>query len=1332
MNFSTRNLLVFSILSGITAFSCPAQELSSQYQVFTVNEGLPQNYLLGLGQDSAGFIWIGTKDGLARYDGYRFAIYRHGKDSLHTPAANNITNLYTDHHGYLWIQYDNRAIDCYDPSTGIFDHLSNRQTWDTIRSQIVKYELLVDQHDNLWLLTENKGFYRYNIRSKKLSPFTPLPAITPRGIMEDHLGKIWMATQTGFFIYDYSSDRVKNIPYQLSTRQTYSGRNYKLGLGETKNGKVLVTSLDSTILLYDPVNNSFQTITATAKKRIPYDAGLGNTNPVMSGNGDRWFTCNGKIFRIDERTDEIAELEDPSHPQTPDASVLLADRSGNLWFGKNAQGLCKINLDAPGFTSKKYVYANFETDILVNELGVSPRDLPPGFDNPAFGYMFRTAVDATNKVIWIQNYLMSRYIPKLMAYDMGSKKILTKNISNAKDGEVGVNSDNAGNTWFIGINTWNPVKINYMNGVPDEQLINIPPLLPDSLFKAGKVAINPVVDKDRMWVMASNASIDFGTWTLVSIDLRSKQVICHPLIPDNAEPSSSLLMMINDPSNQKYLWIGTTGNGLIRFDKTTGESHAFTTEDGLPNNTIYAIVPDDNNNLWLSSNKGISLFNPITHAIRNFDMADGLIGNEFNRWHCFKLPDGRIAFGGMTGYTIFNPADIKDDEFQPRILLSDLLINNRSLPDSSSVTDSSLNALNKLVLPYDQNFLSFEFASDEYNRPQKISYRYRLQNFDNGWVYTRNERFANYTKLPPGSYRLEINASNISGIWSNKIKTLQVVIIPPWWHTWWAYVIYILIAIGLIASFFHYRLRRIRLAQKMILQEKQTRFFSNITHEFRTPLSLIISPIEKLQRETKDEQTSKTLSTIQGNANRLLQLINQLLDLSKLDAGSMQLNFFRGRLDQFIEEMVSLFLPLAERQQIELTGQCHFSQEYLFDADKLKTILFNLLSNALKFTPAGGKIVVTGTEDEDKKIRILIRDTGIGIPADKLPFIFDRFFQADDSRIRLYEGTGIGLALVKELVGLMHGTVTAESRPNAGTSITLIFPAEKAGSSNAPSWQKETEKDIVHLPYNRAVQANGEKKERPETSFPLLLLVEDNEELLAFLCESFERNFRLITANNGVSAFQLAKEELPDLVISDVMMPEMDGYALCRNLKTDIITSHIAVILLTAKISYESRLGGLQVGADDYISKPFHFDELETRIHNLLDHQEKQRAYYRAQLQQKDSFSQTNETENPFLKNIYAIIDDMIDDSQFGASKLAEKNAMSLRTLNRKLSATIGLTAGDLIRQYRLQKSLILLKEGRNVSEAAYMVGFETPAYFSQCFKDQYGVSPRDYFAVAR
>lgn len=1334
-----RNLIAFIILPAIISFPCSGQNVNTQYQVFTVNEGLPQNYLLGLAQDSIGFIWIGTKDGLARYDGHSFKTYRRGKDILHTPAANNVSNLYTDHHGYLWIQYDNRAIDRYDPSTGIFDHISNQPAWEVIRSKLINYELILDRHDNLWVITE-KGVYRYDTRSRQLSPFTHLPGIIPLGIMEDHSGKIWMVTQKGFYIYDYSKDQLKNIPYQLSARQTYSGRNHKLGVGETESGKVIVTSLDSTVLIYDPADNSFQTITLRIKKRLVYDSGLGNTNLIASNNGDRWFTCNGRIFRIDKKTDDISEIGNPTTPQ-PDASALMIDRSGTLWFGKNAQGLCKINLKASRFVSKKYEYANFETNIMVNELGVRASDLPDGFDNPAFAYMFRNVIDTINKLIWIQNYLMSYNVPKLMTYDIGSGKLITKNISLSPFREIGISNDDAGNIWSVGAKDWNLFKINYHEGKIDKQLIDISSLLPDSLFKAGKIAINPVMDKNIMWIVTSNASIDFGTWNLVSIHLLSKQVHFYPVIPDNAEPSSSLLMMVNDPANQKYLWIGTTGNGLIRFDKTTGQSHAFTTDDGLPNNTIYAIVADAQNNLWLSSNKGITRFNPVTHAIRNFDIMDGLISNEFNRWHCFKLPDDRIAFGGITGYTIFRPANIKDDDFQPRVLLSNVLINNKPLPDSSSLTGgSSPGALNKLVLHYDQNFLGFEFASDEYNSPQKIRYRYRLTNFDNDWVYALNDRFASYTKLPPGKYILEINASNTSGIWSNKTRMLQIIIQPPWWQTWWAYSIYILIAVGLVVLFLYYRIRRIRLAQEMILQQKQTeqlktidemksRFFSNITHEFRTPLSLIISPVEKLQSETKDEQVHKALSTIQGNAKQLLHLINQLLDLSKLEAGNMSLHFSRGRLDEFVAEMVSLFLPLAEQQQIELTCQCDLSQEYLFDADKLKTLLFNLLSNAVKFTPVGGKIVVSATEGEDKKINISVSDTGIGISADKLPFIFDRFFQADDSPIRLYEGTGIGLALVKELAELMHGTVSAKSRQNTGTTIDLVFPAEKAGASNVPLWQKETMKDIAPVSSKKTIRTNGQEKNTERKSLPLLLLAEDNEELLAFLHESFERNFRVITANNGVSAFQLAKEEMPDLVISDVMMPEMDGYTLCNQLKTDTITGHIAVILLTAKTSYESRISGLQLGADDYISKPFHFDELETRIRNLLDHQEKQRANYRAQLEQKDAVVQMNETENPFLKKIYAIIEDMIDDPQLGASKLAEKNAMSLRTLNRKLNAIIGLTSGDLIRQYRLQKSLVFLKAGHNVSEAAYMVGFETPAYFSQCFKEQYGVSPKDYFA---
>src|SRR5688572_6991695 len=303
MYFSTnsrcRNFLVSCILSCLACFPCSGQGIGVQYELFTVNEGLPQNYLLGLAQDSAGFIWIGTKDGLARYDGYVFKIYRRGKDTLHTPAANNITNLYTDHRGYLWIQYDNRAIDRYDPSTGIFDHISNRPPWSIIRSKVIAYELIVDRHDHLWVITE-AGVYRYNTRSGRLSSFTQLTGTIPLGIMEDHSGKIWMATKKGFHIYDYSKNQLQHIPYQLSSRQTYSGRNLKLGLGETESGKVIVTSLDSTLLVYDPAHNSFQTITPKKRKYAPYDSGLGNTNLVMSNNRDRWFTSNGRIYRMDK------------------------------------------------------------------------------------------------------------------------------------------------------------------------------------------------------------------------------------------------------------------------------------------------------------------------------------------------------------------------------------------------------------------------------------------------------------------------------------------------------------------------------------------------------------------------------------------------------------------------------------------------------------------------------------------------------------------------------------------------------------------------------------------------------------------------------------------------------------------------------------------------------------------------------------------------------------------------------------------------------------------------------------------------------------------------
>jgi DNA-binding response OmpR family regulator/two-component sensor histidine kinase len=515
------------------------------------------------------------------------------------------------------------------------------------------------------------------------------------------------------------------------------------------------------------------------------------------------------------------------------------------------------------------------------------------------------------------------------------------------------------------------------------------------------------------------------------------------------------------------------------------------------------------------------------------------------------------------------------------------------------------------------------------------------------------------------------------------------------------------------------------------LDELKGRFFANITHEFRTPLSLIISPVEQMQQDVNTSPViKKNLSVVQRNAQQLLRLINQLLDMSKIESGNMQLSLSRGDVTLFIEECVQSFKVSAQAKHIDLAMNAFIPGDaYLFDAGKLEKIIYNLLSNAIKFTPEKGTINVNVSvqlhDEYENELQVQVTDSGIGIDEEKLPYIFNRFYQVDTSATRKYEGTGIGLALVKELVQLMNGTMRVESKLGSGTSIYISFPLQNATTGYVTEWSKALPLPQVFTP------VIPEPAAKPKTGItahsPLILVVEDNEELREFISQSLQKDYRTIAASNGKQALAIATEELPEVIISDVMMPEMDGYSLCNEIKSNTATDHIAVIILTAKTAHDSVIEGLTSGADDYITKPFHFDELQLRIHNILQRQEKLRLFFRAQLNNPDAAINVSETENPFITTLYSIIDEHLDDTTLSVEKLATKAAVSSRTLNRKLSSIIGLSANDLIKQYRLKRSLEFLKAGNNISQTAYSVGFETHSHFTTSFKAFFGITPTEY-----
>ena len=749
----------------------------------------------------------------------------------------------------------------------------------------------------------------------------------------------------------------------------------------------------------------------------------------------------------------------------------------------------------------------------------------------------------------------------------------------------------------------------------------------------------------------------------------------------------------------------------------------------------------------MSTNRGLGRFDTRTYEVRSYMSDDGLPSEEFKQFHDVALPDGRLIFGGIGGYTVFNPVRIREDAVKAVVALTGLRINNQlvtaAMPDSP--LQKVINETAEIVLSSGQNFLSIDFAALEYNQPYKNQYRYKLIGLDKDWVYSGNVSTATYTNLPPNKYTFIVNASNTSGVWSPSSHSLGIVIKPPIWATWWAYLGYALLVAGGIVLFLRVRIRRMQQKGQLKLREQESlqlkhldevksRFFANITHELRTPLTLILTPLEQVIQDSVNSPYYNRLSLIYRNASRLLRLINELLDLAKLDAGNLTITPTPADLPEFIQRTVGSFMEEAKRKRIRLQLTITFEQPYYwFDPDKIEKIVSNLLSNALKFTDEDGSINVfvkatpidsaLANSMNSDLVKLIVQNTGAVIPDQKLPRIFDRFYQIDPQAEGAIGGSGIGLALVKELVEMMQGTVLVASQPGHGTTFTIELPCRQARAGMVAEIKpsEPSSAGIATVPATDYTDTADEKVYR-------ILLVEDNDELADYILSTLKTEGRIKRVSNGRLGVSAALADGPDIIVSDVLMPEMDGYELCRQLKGNPITNHIPIILLTAKASVDSRLEGLMAGADDYLAKPFQVDELRGRVRNRLELQARTRQHIRTQLLGAGNLPTTSkDPQDEFMNRIYSLLEERLDDTTFGVEPLAMAMNMSRMHLNRKVKVMTGLTPIELIRVIRLRKGAELLLSGMSVSETADRVGFDTAAYFSKVFKEQYHLTPSDY-----
>ncbi len=889
-----------------------------------------------------------------------------------------------------------------------------------------------------------------------------------------------------------------------------------------------------------------------------------------------------------------------------------------------------------------------------------------------------------------------------------------------------------GNIWMLTPNTL--AKLDQKKGSFQYFRYNVEP------FDENSEETFPSISEDskgNFWIAAKNGLHYFNV---------DKMEFTRSLKDSNDSPGSVLnhiRTIMSDPSEpERYLWFGTGLSGFSRFEIESGRLKNYTEKDGLTNNNVCGMLSDNEGNIWISTNYGLSKFNIKKETFTNYSVADGLQSNEFNNGATYKSTQGELFFGGIKGYNCFFLSDIIHSNFMAPIVFTgfDLYDENHL-----KITNNAFNVkeIPEIQLGYKENHFTIDFASLDFAFPENNAFAFSMTKSRENWMEIGKERRVTFTELKPGKYLLKVRGTNSDGIWSDRVAEMEIAIERPWWQKIWAFLIYLSILGGGLYSIRRYELSRVRLKNQMKLSTIETnklkeldhlksQFFANISHEFRTPLTLIKGPLEQLIEKNTDLQNKKTFRLMHTNTSKMLELINQLLDLSRIESGNYAVKAHNGDIIGLIKGLFMSFASMANQNKIILSIEvapelthAKFRKSFYYDPSILEKIINNLISNAIKFTPENGRIILKLNQIRDSNNRdfleIKIEDTGIGIQADILPYIFDRFYQVDKSTKSEYEGSGVGLAYVHELVKVHQGEIHVESQPGTGTVFNLRFPlGESHLTPDQIIQDKQTQKtdSTPEVPAHSdgiLIYRSDDGNEIKEK--PWVLIVEDHSDVRQYILESIQDEYRVMQASNALKGFEMAEEFIPDLIVSDIMMPEMDGFEFCEEIKTSEKTNHIPIILLTAMADVSDKIIGLKTGADDYLTKPFNAEELKIRIKNLIDN--------RLALRQKFSTNgiitpgeiSVTSRNTSFMEMLLSLAEKNMANIDFSVEDLGREAGMSQSQLHRKLKASVNMSANQFIRSVRMQRAMELLQNGvGNIAEIAYMVGYDDPGYFSKSF----------------
>lgn len=1337
---------------------CPlfAQIQTIKFDRISTANGLSHSIVHSITQDKEGFLWFGTREGLNKYDGYSFQIYEHDLADSTTISDNYVRSLCTDHLGQIWAATA-KGLSCFNKATGRFAvYLHYPGVANSLSDNDVG-AVLADRSGTIWVGT-SKGLDKFNPATNGFTNFTyATPANakpadnTIYSLFEDKSGMIWAGTNEGLAKYDKHSGRFTIYPYPPQAGDSIKNKAVIKAIAEDRDSRLWIGTLGDGLKCFDKTTHTF-TVYTQNKADLHAISNNDVFSVLVDSFGFIWVGTRQGLNRFDPHTQHFsAYFFDGREPATISGNSILylyEDSAKVLWIGTFRGGISKYDL-----LSKKFTHVKFD----------------PANDNSLHNDFVHALYEDNAGNLWIGHGKGIDQLDRNKTTFTHYTYPLTSLLGTPLNTAYCLMKDKAGNLW-IGLSGGGLKKLSpdrrhftsYVFSVSDST--SLPHNFVNSLHqdKSGKLWIgtrnglalyNPLEDNFKTYTPAQAQDhpyfIHYMTedktgllWIatanhgLAAFDPVQERFTIHAINSGKPQNPALVNVKVLFEDSKERMWVCPEAGGLQVFDRKTLTFSPVSKSVGLSKIPVIGILEDKSGNLWLSTRKqGIARYNPDTENIHFYDSHDGLQSNEFNMAF-WKSKSGHMYFGGSNGFNFFHPDSIRDNTYAPRVAITGF----RVFDKPRTIRN------NEIVLPYSDNFFSFDFVALSYARTEKNKYAFKLDNFDEDWIQSGTRRYTSYTNLDPGEYLFRVKAANQDGIWNEAGTSVKIIIEPPLWKTPWAYGLYISAFFGLLLCLRQYTINRERLKNNLKLkslesarfQELDTlksQFFANISHEFRTPLTLIMSPLEELMTREKNR---KEFPLMYRNARRLQQLINQLLDLSRLEAGGMKLETSPADIIAFARLQLAAFDSLAHSKGITLQFTASQPQQWLYiDQDKLDKIITNLLSNALKFTPEQGQISVKlnvspAPETGWQIVQISISDTGIGIPAGQLDKIFDRFYQVDSSFTREFEGTGIGLSLTRQLVELHRGKISVNSQEKKGTCFIIEIPYQEA-TRPAESQLAEVEDTLTlqHLQSRFTAELSAATlllNSSTDEQAPLLLIVEDNADLRKYICKTFEAQYGVMEATNGEEGLSAAISSIPDLIISDLMMPKMDGIRLCTKLKTDERTSHIPVILLTAKATVENKLQGLQKGADDYITKPFHTTELTARVKNLIEGRRKLRERFSRELNLQPTIPAAASPDDRFLQKLIQIIEKNLSDPEFTIEQLEKETDMGHVQLYRKLKALTNQAPGEFLRDFRLKKAALLLTQKKgNVSQVAFEVGFNSVSYFTRSFRQMYNMTPTEF-----